>query len=426
MPMWPSSQAPALERVLSIHQENTGVAATQAADAPATWLLLGEHVDYAGGVVLISQAAPRVAVAYSPRQDDLVKVTRYATGVDGISMTTDSVSIRDVAERAAEQQPTVDERGRLVVPPTPEGGLAARLSGIAWTMIHRQLLTRETAGMDVTVVDDIPQGAGLGAEAAQEAAFALALQGFAEGLDLAPTRTRLAEVCVQSAEMFAATPPLRARYTCALRGSGETISVIDYADGSLTQAPLLQTSGIDFFAIMAPGTHTNADEEIRRRRRFLATACQAFGTESLRLLPDAPQRVLEWLRAVHKVHGEADSPSLKEAGAWLSFHEEETLRARRLSQALRSRRLPAIWPLIAQSQSELVGKYDLHGASELAQLCLERGAQSARSAAAGSSTAVITGVDKHHAANFAADLSADGLLVIKLEAGEVAGLAEIS
>jgi len=153
MPMWPTADSPALDRVVAAHREATGVEATHAADAPATWLLMGEHVDYAGGVVLVGQAAQRVAVAFSPRQDDLIRVTRHVPGADA---DTDEISTGAIAERAAGQQSGIDARGRTTTPPAPEGGLAARLAGIVWTMIHRQLLSRDTAGLDVTVVDDIP------------------------------------------------------------------------------------------------------------------------------------------------------------------------------------------------------------------------------------------------------------------------------
>ena len=419
MPMWPTADSPALDRVVAAHREATGVEATHAADAPATWLLMGEHVDYAGGVVLVGQAAQRVAVAFSPRQDDLIRVTRHVPGADA---DTDEISTGAIAERAAGQQSGIDARGRTTTPPAPEGGLAARLAGIVWTMIHRQLLSRDTAGLDVTVVDDIPAGAGLGANASLEAAFALALQGDAEDIDDAPMRARLAEVCAQAAEMFSEVPPLRARHTTALRGVADAVSVIDYADGSVTHAPHPLSAGVSFVAVAVPGHEVDEADLIRERREFLDNACHAFGAESLRLLPDALQRVLEWLRAVHKVHGTENQPTADQAAGWLSFHEAETRRAQQLGRALRSRRIEDVWPLLAESEVALTGQYGLTGATELVQLCNARGALGARAASAGTSAAVIAGVDKRHTDNFTADLSADGLLVVELGVGGVATL----
>ncbi|AGF72991.1 galactokinase family protein [Corynebacterium halotolerans] len=420
MPLWPGADRPAIERVIAAHEEATGSPAAHAAEAPATWSLIGEHVDHAGGVVLMALTDLRAAVAYTPRRDDLVRVTHLQTTPDGVVTTTDEISTGVVARRAAAQQPGVDDRGRTLTPPAPEGGLAARLGGVIWTLIHRQLLSRDTAGADVTVVTDIPAEAGLGARAALEAAFALALQADADDLDDAPMRARLAEVCTQSAEMFSATPPLRARHTAALRGVGDTVSAIDYADGSVTQVPHPVTRDTAAFAVFAPGPAPDESGAIRTRRRFLDSACHAFGAESLRLLPDAPQRVVEWLEAVHKVHGTDGTPAVKDAAAWLAFNQNETVRAQQLSRALRSRRAEAVWPLLADSQAALTGPYGLSGAAELVELCRVRGAKAARAAAAGVSGAVIAYVDAGHAANFSADLAEDGLVVVPLRGGEVA------
>lgn len=420
MPMWPGAERAATERVIAAHEEAVGAPPAHVADAPATWSLIGEHVDHAGGVVLMALAAPRTAVAFSPRTDDLVRVTHHQTTPEGVVTTTDETSTGVVAERAAAQQPGVDDRGRTLVPPVPEGGLAARLGGVVWTMVHRQLLSRDTAGVDVTVVADIPDGAGLGADAALEAAFALALQADADDLDDAPLRARLAEVCSQAAEMFSAVPPVRARHTAVLRGAGPTVSVLDYADGSVNQVPHLINGEVAAFAVLSPAPVSDGSAAIRERRRFTDAACHAFGTESLRLLPDAPQRVVEWLEAVHTVHGTQNTPTLRDASAWLVFHQNETVRAQRLNRALRSRRPEAVWPLLTESQSALTGAYGLGGTQELAQLCHVRGALAARAAAAGVSGAVIAYVPSRHATNFGADLAADGLTVVPLRSGEVA------
>ena len=259
---------------------------------------------------------PEVAVALSPRADDLVSVTMHDTTAHGVEKLTDEVSMGVIADLAAARQPVIDERGRPETPPAPEGGLAVQLAGIVWTLINRQLLSRDTGGLDVTIVNDIPDGAGLGDEAARGVAFALALLGDGDDLDDAPVRARIAEVCHQAVEMFSPVPPLRARYTAALRGQYDSVSVIDYADGSVTQAPHPQSGDLEFYAITVEQARVDRSAEILRRRRFVEEACRAFGTESLRLLPDASQRVIEWLTAVHKVHGEENTPEIGDAAAW--------------------------------------------------------------------------------------------------------------
>ncbi|NLA55386.1 MAG: galactokinase [Corynebacterium humireducens] len=424
MPMWPVADLPVTDRAAAAHRERTGAEPVSVAHAPATWLLIGEHVDHSGGVVLAALAEPEVGVALSPRSDDLVTVVAHVTTPTGVDVVEDQVSLGVVAEMAAAQQPSIDERGRPEEPPTPEGGLAARVGGLVWTMINRQLLSRDTGGLEVTVVSDIPDGAGLGDEAALDVALTLALLTDSTDLDDAPMRARLAEMCSQSAEMFSPAPPLRARHTAALRGQPDTVSVIDYADGSVTQVPHPQSSDLEFFAVSVEQARVDRADAILERRRFVAEACRAFGTESLRLLPDAPQRVVEWLTAVHKVHGTEDTPSVAEAAAWLAFEEKETVRAQRMARVLRSRRTEDIWPLLAQSQSGLTGPYGLLGSEAMVQLCLVRGALGARAASAGNVEAVIAGVPGRQADMFVRDLSEDGLVVVRLGRGRVADVVK--
>ena len=173
------------------------------------------------------------------------------------------------------------------------------------------------------------------------------------------------------------------------------------------------------FALAVPGDFDSAEAvaEIRARERFIDAACRAFGTASLRLLPDAPQRVLEWLAAVHKVHGPENQPTIDQATAWLTIYSEETERAEGIARALRSRRGTELFPLLTQSQSALATVYGFNSAEKLAQLATARGAVAARSAHAGTSTAVIAYVPSTKAPNFAADLAEDGLLVVPLSAG---------
>lgn len=425
MPIWPGSDTPALERAAFAHTSEVGKAPLATAAAPATWSLLGEHVDHVGGVVLMSLSTQRVGVALSFRGDDTVHVQHHHRSARGEQLTdADAVSLSEVAKRATQQQPGVDESGKLMAPPVPTGGLAARLGGILWTMIHRQLLSRDTPGCDVTIVNDIPGEAGLGALASTDTAFALALHHTTGEADDAPARTRLAEVCSQSAAIFSRYPTLRARHTAALRGAASTVSVIDYADGSVTQAPHPVTRETRAFAVFAPEPAQRQDftEEIRARQSFISRAERTFGVDSIRLLPDAPERVAEWLAAVHSVHGPEGVPGLSEARTWLSFYAAETQRAQQLASVLRSRRHGDAWLLLKTSQTALSHSYGLHGVdSALAKLCLERGALAARSAAAGTSTAVIVVVPDDKETNFVADLSADGLQIVPLETGEPAG-----
>lgn len=425
MPIWPRSDTPVLERVISTHSSEVGTTPAATADAPATWSLLGEHADHVGGVVLMSLSSQRVAVALNLRDDDTVRVSHHHRNAVGDQVTdAGEITLAELGARSASQQQTVDDHGRPVTPPDPEGGLAARLGGILWTMVYRQLLSRDTPGCDVTVVSDIPQDAGLGALTSMDAAFALALHHMSEDTDDAPVRARLAEVCSQSAMTFSRYPVLRARHTAALRGEHSTVAVIDYADGSVTQAPHPVTDRLRAFALFAPepAGFTDRSLEIRARQRFISRAEHTFGVESLRLLPDAAERVGEWLEAVHAVHGPEGMPQLSEARTWLDFYSGEIHRAQQLASVLRSRRHGETWALIEASQTAMTHGYGLAGTdAALAELCRSRGALSARSASAGTSAAVIAVIPAEREANFVGDLNADGLQIVPLEDAGPAG-----
>lgn len=425
MPSWPVPAVSAAERVAEAHRKAVGVP-TAVAAAPATYSLIGEHIDHYGGVVLMGLASLRAAVAYSPRADTRIRVSVHRPGGE---VRREETSVAEVSRRGVEQQPGVDDYGRPTIPPLPAGGIAARLGGLAWTLIHRQLLSRDTTGLDITVVNDIPHGVGLGAGAAVDAALVLALQAGDADLAEAPVRTRLAEICFQSNEMFSAVPPLRARYTAALRGSGNTVSVIDYSDGSLTQAPHPVDEQHRAFLVGLP-EHRQPDQSagidlVRRHRTFLDDACRAFGADSLRRLPDAVHRVLDWLQAVHQVRGPEGSPTVTEALGWLQFIETETHRAQLTAQALRSRRGPEIGSLLTESQAQLRPLLGVDADDELVQLCSVRGAVAARATSAGLGSGVFALVPAHRASFFAEDLAEAGLLVTELSRGEGADLTRI-
>lgn len=419
MPMWSTTDTPVHDRARAAHRDITGNEPVAVASAAGTYAVIGEHVDDYGGVVIMGLSDLRAAVAYSPRTDSTIRVTSLRADSD--TPVTDEISTEDLAQRAAQQQPTIDPGPAPVAPVVPEGGLAARLGGVVWTMIHRQLLSRDTAGLDITVVNDIPFSQGLGADAAVDAALVLALQADAADLDEAPLRARLAEVCSQATDMFSHYPALRARHTVALRGEEGTVSVVDYADGSVTQAPHPVSPGFAGFTVGLAADQqpdsTAAATAIRRRTAFLQEACRAYGTESLRLLPGAATRVIDWLQAVHKVHGTDHTPSIEEATRWLSFVEEETGRAQQVARALRSRRGEDIGRLLAASQTHIGNALEFTATEEIAQLCLSRGAVAARATSSGLAQAVLTIVPADRAENFALDLADDGLLVTELLPG---------
>ena len=74
MPLWTAPTTPAADRARAEHTTITGAAPAHVASAPATWSLIGEHIDHFGGVTIMGLNDMRAAVAVGPRTDGTVRV----------------------------------------------------------------------------------------------------------------------------------------------------------------------------------------------------------------------------------------------------------------------------------------------------------------------------------------------------------------
>ena len=216
---------------------------------------------------------------------------------------------------------------------------------------------------------------------------------------------------------YSSLPVLRARHSVALRGA-EGVSVVDYADGSLTQAPHPSRHGVRVFSVAAGLGEPFAEsrEAIAAHRAFIDAACTNFGVASLRQLPDASGRVAQWVEA-RRAAGDDTAPDPDTARRWVTFCESETLRSLAASKALCSRRANELFTLL-NSASEA---HSLATPDALVALARERGAVAARPAATGTSNAVIAFVPVQDADAFA-DSMAQEYEVVEVEAGEPARL----
>ncbi|OEY04216.1 galactokinase [Corynebacterium sp. BCW_4722] len=387
-----------VERAREAHRARTGADPKRVASAPGTWVLIGENVDHFGGVTLAGTASLRAAAAFSERDDDVISIAATSSLGDTFEAQTTLAELSDG---------------------TPQDPLARRWAGLVQTLIQRQLLSRDTAGLDITIAGDVPLGAGLGALYACDCAIALALAGGSEEVDTAPFRTRLAEVCSHAVATYSSLALLRARHTVALRG-GEQISVVDYADGSLTQAPSPSRHGARVFSLATElgRPHDRQKEAIAARRDFIDAAAANFGVTSLRQLPENVERVVQWVNARSEA-GDETAPEAGVARSWVQFCETETLRSLAAAKALRSRRGNELFTLL-NSPSE---QHDLETPDALVALARERGAQAARPAATGTSDAVIAFVPLDAADDFAEGMAAE-FEVVEVLPGEVARVDE--
>lgn len=399
MAVWTAPETPASDRVAQAHVNRTGNAPLHTADAPGTFIVVGENSDHFGGITITGLTSLRAAAAVSPRDDNTIAVHCDFAG----ATTEDTANCGRIAELA--EQESADR----------ESSLAERFGGLVHTLVGRQMLSRDTAGMDITVISDVPLGAGLGALHAADAALALALLGGDSEIDSAPLRTRLADIASQSARVFSPLPVLRARHSAALRGREGTVSVIDYADGSLTQAPHPAKADVRILSISPSHGEpfSDAGHSVEKGRTFIDDACANFGVASLRQLPNAADRVVEWVDARHHVHGPDSAPTLETARAWVDFGEAETELSANAAKALRSMRTDEFFQTIGEPERTP----GLPVPDQLVQLLQLRGARAARPAAAGMSQAALAYIPAAAADEVIAGLVADSLAVVEITPG---------
>lgn len=174
--------------------------------APGRVNLIGEHVDYNGGLVLPMAIPQRTHAAVRRRDDRTLRVVSGSSGVETIDL---------------------DE----VRPGHPEGW-AAYVAGVFWAL---EQAGHALGGADVALTSDVPSGAGLSSSAALETCVAMAVDElWAIGLagDDAGRRL-LAQACQRAENEVVGAPTggmdqaasLRARAGHALRLDCRTMDV---------------------------------------------------------------------------------------------------------------------------------------------------------------------------------------------------------
>lgn len=402
MAVWSPGNPDAAKRAARLHSQAFGCAPVACASAPATWVLAGEGLDCYGGATLVGLAQYRTSAAVSRSEDGQLHVELRSA--DGMSVT----AAAPLASLIDAPMPAPDESAGSLVP--------RRIAGLVHALIARGVLPRDTAGLRVAVASDIPVGAGLGALHAADAALTLAAARLAgtEDLDGAPTRTRLAEICSVAGAAHSPLPVLPARHTAALRGNGDSISVVDYADGSVTQAPHPGRLGLRVFSVTryigAP--HAGEAGQVAERREFIDTASANFGVARLRQLPDAERRVAEWVDARREVLGADSAPEPDLVRGWVRGAEAETQRALAVAKALRSQRVEELSPLLRSPEG---------ASNDLLDAAVAGGAVAARPAASGMSQAILAYVPRENSGAFFTELGST-VEVVEVARGDVAAV----
>ena len=227
--------------------------------APGRVNLIGEHVDYNGGLCLPMALPHATYAAVAARDDDTVTVTSRQQD--------DSFTGR------------IDALG-----PGQVTGWATYAAGVLWAL---QQDGWEPPGMDVVVDSRVPLGAGLSSSAAIECAVALGVAELAgETLD-DKLRAALVQACMRAESEVAGAPTGGMDQTIALFARAESALLLDCRDWSTTQVGWDPASAdLTLMVVDTRASHSLSDGGYESRRRDCETAARALGVGLLRDVED--------------------------------------------------------------------------------------------------------------------------------------------
>ena len=285
--------------------------------APGRVNLIGEHVDYAEGLCLPFAIAERTVVEATPRTDGRVRLR--------------SVSESDAVEVALDQ-----------LGPGSPAGWAGYAAGVLWALREAGYTI---GGLDLSVVDTVPLGAGLSSSAALECATALAVDDLnALGLgDSADGRRELARACMRAEnDVVGAATGGMDQAASLLAEEGHAL-LLDTRDGATRQVPFAPADdGLRMLVIDTKVRHRLADGQYGQRRAAVEKAAEVLGLHSLR---EANERDLRRL----------DGELLRRARHVVT----EIARVREVVALLDDGRIADIGPLLDASHASLAHDYEV-------------------------------------------------------------------
>lgn len=233
--------------------------------APGRVNLIGEHVDYNGGLCLPLALPRRTACAVRVRDDDELHLVSTHTG-----------------------EPW---RGRVAdVGPGAPKGWAAYVAGVVWALREAG---HDVPGLELAVDSTVPVGAGLSSSAALECSVALAV---ADLLGL-PTddagRALLAAACVRAENVVAGAPTGGMDQSASMLARQGHALLLDCRDGTVEHVPLaLHRCGLTLLVVDTCAPHRLVDGQYAQRRASCEDAARRLGVRSLREVTDVDGSLL--------------------------------------------------------------------------------------------------------------------------------------
>lgn len=227
--------------------------------APGRVNLIGEHVDYNGGLCL-PMALPHATYAAVGLRDD-----------DTISLSSNQSDDRYTG--------AIDDFG-----PGRATGWAAYAGGVLWALREDGW---DVPGLDVLVDSRVPVGAGLSSSAALECAVAVAVAEVTGSALDDEVRGRLVRSCMRAEKDVAGAPTGGMDQTIALFGRTESALLLDCRDWSTRQVRWDPASaGLALLVVDTRASHSLVDGGYQARREDCERAAELLGVELLRDVED--------------------------------------------------------------------------------------------------------------------------------------------
>jgi galactokinase len=325
--------------------------------APGRVNLIGEHVDYNGGLCLPIALPHRTFAAVRRREDDVVRMVSSLAPGDVWTGT-----LAGIAPGLVDSWP-------------------AYAGGPAWSLAQDGHVL---GGFDLAIDSCVPLGAGLSSSAAVECAVALALDElFGLGLAAAgdPGRKMLAAMCVRAENEVAGAPTGGMDQAAALRATAGHALLLDTLNHSAAQVPFaLAEAGLELLVIDTRAEHALVDGQYAARRAACHAAADRLGVGTLREVTDLDAALaalpdpVEQRRVRHVV--------------------TEIARVEQFAALVRDGRLREVGPLMDDSHESLRVEYEvsceeLDGAVAAARVAGALGARMTGGGFGGSAIALI-------------------------------------
>lgn len=316
--------------------------------APGRVNLIGEHVDYNGGLCMPLALGHRTYVALTPRSDDVVRLVSAQETDSGAWQ----ARLAEVGPRGSEHEVT---------------GWDAYVVGVAWALAQ---VGHEVRGFDAVVDSCVPYGAGLSSSAALEAAFAIALDDVFElglGGDDAG-RAELSAACIRAENEVAGAPTGGMDQSAALRCSTEHALLLDSRSGDIEQIPFDASHADPPLALLVIDTrapHELVDGQYGQRRAACERAAELLGVETLREL-EPGELEQDLVRLGEQVGQPTDMAGAAAAAASSDVLRKrvrhvvtEIARVREVAALLEQERLADVGPVLNAGHASLRDDYEI-------------------------------------------------------------------